>query len=377
MSPELRARVREAAVAIFPESGRKDSRLVRAVLRETLPWLPKDEETAKRLQAWQVENGIADGAVETGSVAAPAPRPGRRTDSLHLRIEGEVRDRLKEAAVATRPEGSRKVPSGARVVREVLRQALGMPSTDGGVTLRRLAEWHERGGTVPAGEQPTAEDVESSFARRAVALLARDDPEQYDELDRRSPLAVARYGRRRAQEAMEIYREKNERLQRHLPAANAAQDAKVLVMNDHLGPHQRLPPTVDDTAPPSDERQAGAGPTAQTRTHERPTAVCGASPAPTTDREARAERSHDHALRSEFGEMAVDLLRRRRPIEYIRLMQTQVGTGERISGLEDYRRQKEQVAMEAFHKRLPRFAGFPPEQAAWYARDFVIRKILP
>ena len=37
MTPELRARVSEVAAALFPETGKKDSRLVRAVVRKRFP----------------------------------------------------------------------------------------------------------------------------------------------------------------------------------------------------------------------------------------------------------------------------------------------------------------------------------------------------
>lgn len=237
MSPELRERVHLVATAIFPESGRTDSRLVRAVLRNELPWLEQDEEAVKRLEKWQAENGIGDDGLEVGSRVARSPTGEPRYASLYIRIERTVRDRLKEAAVAIRTESSRKTPSGAQVVREVLRKALGMPSRDGGATLRRLQAWHDRGGTRTAVARQVPAEVENAFRERALSLLPNDDQKRYrgEFVDDRL-VAVSNYIDLRPKQAMKIYRKETERLRRHMPVASAEEEAKRLVMRDHLWP---------------------------------------------------------------------------------------------------------------------------------------------
>ena len=291
---------------------------------------------------------------------------------------------LKEAAIAVRPESSKKRTSGASVVCELLRHELGMPSADVGAMMRSLRRWRDDGARAPECERP--EDVEATFSAQALALLAESDPERYRNLADRGSAALDRYGSRRAQEGMKVFRAKTEHLQRHMPLASAENDAMTLVIRDHLWP----PRGETEQLPPSDADQSGDPSPEKPKTPAEPvpssvpqaSGIILVGVAGTDDlrrAEAAALDDPDFAtLRSEFGRIAVRRLRHRNAREYYRLKRqlVQRGPDERITGLADYRRQKEDVAMAAFHRRLARFASYTPEQAIRYACDYVIRKFL-
>jgi len=133
MTPVLRQAISEAAAAVFPGSDRQDSELVRTVVNEGLGY--------SSAYSIQVVRRVSKWVEETGGPAIDGADGGRRTASFYLKMRALDPERLKAAAAATRPESSKKQPSGSNVVRELLRQAFGMGSRDEGVTLTRLAAW--------------------------------------------------------------------------------------------------------------------------------------------------------------------------------------------------------------------------------------------
>ena len=167
----------------------------------------------------------------------------------------ELREWLKEAAAATRPLGSTKLGSASRVVRELLRNACGMPSRDGGVTLQRLADWLESG---QASSEPspsrTGAELEEDLETLAFQLLIDRDRERFRrlakevEFDAESGRMVQRlhtYSRRKVREWLPVYEAKVRQHQRHLPPPAAERKALAFVA------------TIDASARPCRSRSPG------------------------------------------------------------------------------------------------------------------------
>ncbi len=91
-------------------------------------------------------------------IRGPEPDPNSRPQRncrLDVPVTSELRDRLHEAAEGVQDPADNwwdRLDAGA-VVREVLRSALGMPTTDEGRTLERLAAWRH-------GDRRTVGDAE-------------------------------------------------------------------------------------------------------------------------------------------------------------------------------------------------------------------------
>ncbi len=85
----------------------------------------------------------------------PDLRPRRRNCRLDVSVTPELRDRLLEATEGVQDSADNwwdRLDAGA-VVREVLRSALGMPTTDQGRTLERLAAWRRQVGVAESPAQ--------------------------------------------------------------------------------------------------------------------------------------------------------------------------------------------------------------------------------
>jgi len=156
--------------------------------------------------------------------------------TLKLRMSPALRDRLKEAAAATRPESSTKLGSASRVVRESLRDEFGMSSTDNGATLERLSEWRERNpdydyfDRTPVTPRDEA-DVAEKFKNTAFGFLLERNRELGDELAhgtaRQTVLPL--YLKSKSKAALERYRTKVERYSKWLPLRQAEEHAMASV----------------------------------------------------------------------------------------------------------------------------------------------------
>ncbi len=99
----------------------------------------------------------------------PDLRPRRRNCRLDVSVTPELRDRILEATEGVQDSSDNwwdRLDAGA-VVREVLRSALGMPTTDRGRTLERLAAWRQEAGAADRPADGTARHEDHPTGRDA------------------------------------------------------------------------------------------------------------------------------------------------------------------------------------------------------------------
>ena len=263
VSRELKDRLDDLVAGAYPDI--RSTRgllagLLREILRDALGMDPKDLDVHRRLMELRERRANGAGGRQRGDCEqeneqenehshSNSPRLSKR---LRFRCSEDFRNTLKSAAAATEPESStKKKCSSARVVREVLFNECGLPSEDGGQTLKRLSEWlpqrHYR--------EPTAvsrEDMERELALEAARCLKKHNRELWVELaspeltdDSDFYRLLSYYTRLTAAHAMPLYDLMVDRYRRHLPEAKAQQAAKQAVIEANV----LLPPLWKAVSP--------------------------------------------------------------------------------------------------------------------------------
>lgn len=244
MTPELLAAFDQLVAEAYPEddaAGRR-SRLIRAIVRDALGQYLKDEDACRRLTELRERRANESGAGASGGRkhrTEGSDAPGTRSKRIRFRISRDLRERLKAAVAATRdPESSAKLGSSGALVCELLRRECGLPSRDGGETLKRLEEWLPRRhycGATPVSR----EEIEKAFRLQAAKSLREHNSDLHEDLTDRdlggdSYRLLNEYVNRLTGDAMRLYDSKFARYRVHLPEAAAQREAKQTVIDSNV-----------------------------------------------------------------------------------------------------------------------------------------------
>lgn len=204
MSEQLWAELNRKTAQLYSNPSRKRVTLVREIVLRGLQlprvdiYVPLD----------QLDFMDLDERAEAGG-------DDRRKRVLQMQISPMLRDGLKEAAAATRPDRSRRLGSASRVVRELLRQAFGMRSKDDGVTLQRLDAWKRSADfDSPPTPEPTDEELQRDLTDYVSQLPKYRRFKRYQG-----------YYRDRVKGALPTYKKLIKRYRRGLPVAEARKTA--------------------------------------------------------------------------------------------------------------------------------------------------------